>query len=275
MSESNIDNQSSILPESRIEPFFLDMTTETLPPVEIETEHMLEKVEQITLPEWANLELGFAIKDEELAMFKENAKHKFKGKGKLSEKIVTVVDVVGVLCTPSPYQQSVSHWGIIVDDTLYHLVFVVDKKKQPQSVHFTFQKTVGMKIVNQRLLGKTKFSHDDLNAIGDLLVSNFGTYHRIFWNCQHFVNCFLDIICDGEFEPIQTSAAVLRMAMFASTTGAPTAIIKGLQEQPKSNQLIEQTKSELEMKSDNVIVSILPEKSKDDGVKDISYCQII
>ena len=29
------------------------------------------------------------------------------------------------------------------------------------------------------------------------MIEAFGSYHRVFWNCQTFAICFLKVICEG------------------------------------------------------------------------------
>ena len=46
-------------------------------------------------------------------------------------------------------------------------------------------------------VGTTRFDHLDRMKIGDAMIKAFGSYHRIFWNCQHFARLYLAVITDG------------------------------------------------------------------------------
>ncbi len=50
-----------------------------------------------------------------------------------------------------------------------------------------------------------------------------GSYHQVFWNCQHFANCLLDIICSGKYQRITTGSEALQRVMFLSIRSAHTA----------------------------------------------------
>ena len=41
------------------------------------------------------------------------------------------------------------------------------------------------------------------------MIEAFGDYHRIFWNCQIFAKCFLEVICEepADFDAWTTAAA--------------------------------------------------------------------
>jgi len=97
--------------------------------------------------------------------------------------------------------ETFSHWAVIVGPHFYyHLVFDFfkngEKQVNPQGV--IFQKdllsNLKKKIPDPKtvIVGSTRFSpaledaDDEILIIGKYLITKFGKYHRIFWNCQHF-----------------------------------------------------------------------------------------
>jgi hypothetical protein len=46
-------------------------------------------------------------------------------------------------------------------------------------------------------VGTTRYVHGERMAIGEKMIEAFGSYHRVFWNCQHFARLYLKVITDG------------------------------------------------------------------------------
>jgi hypothetical protein len=46
-------------------------------------------------------------------------------------------------------------------------------------------------------VGIARFSHAVRLQIGMDMIKAFGSYHRVFWNCQHFSRLYLSVITDG------------------------------------------------------------------------------
>jgi hypothetical protein len=105
-----------------------------------------------------------------------------------------------------------SHWAVIVCEPkaptknahCYHLTFhdaaaaqisaPANVTREIQFSPMILKKTPeGMKEV-----GTTRFSHSDLIDIGEAMIKAFGSYHRVFWNCQHFARLYLLVITDGK-----------------------------------------------------------------------------
>ncbi len=68
-----------------------------------------------------------------------------------------------------------------------------------------------------------------------------GTYHHLFWNCQHFANCLLDIICCGKYRKYYVPPAILRRVMFLNITSAPTPTTRATKEEEKPKKLVNAT----------------------------------
>jgi hypothetical protein len=99
-----------------------------------------------------------------------------------------------------------SHWGIVVDDTLYHLIFrnqehanlaLNDLSRQGKPIRFACSYLEQDKINQCQVVGETYYDHRGLTKIGKALIEAFGSYHRLFWNCQVFADCFLYLITNG------------------------------------------------------------------------------
>jgi hypothetical protein len=99
-----------------------------------------------------------------------------------------------------------THWGVVIDETLYHLVFanhgdaesnVSRFAREGHSIKFEYN-SASDKVIESKIIGKTKYSHQELIKIGKALIKAFGSYHRLFWNCQVFAECFLCFIADDD-----------------------------------------------------------------------------
>jgi len=157
---------------------------------------------------------------------------------------VALVEIDEVSISPST---PVAKMAIRVGDTLYHFRMLFVEKK-PIKIEFTFKKVTGIKYQEKKILGQTKFKLPQLDSIGSKLIELFGTYHRIFWNCEGFVSCFLDIICDSNYEPVTTitNSERLRAALFVGINTKRTSIPN------------EASKTEVEIASDTVISTVVP-----------------
>ena len=47
-------------------------------------------------------------------------------------------------------------------------------------------------------VGETRFSIPELIRIGEEMISAFGNYHLMFWNCQMFAKCYLRVITGSD-----------------------------------------------------------------------------
>jgi hypothetical protein len=103
-----------------------------------------------------------------------------------------------------------SHWAVVIDGFIYHLVFARDQDAELESndssregaeICFRMRNLVkrGKTEIDGEatLVGKTRFHPGILTEIGERLVDAFGDYHRLFWNCQTFAKLFLHIVTEG------------------------------------------------------------------------------
>jgi len=100
-----------------------------------------------------------------------------------------------------------SHWGVVVGRTLYHLNFqntadielvTGDLSREGKPIKFTYGPASLDKLGASQIVGETRYDHDGLIEIGEALMEAFGSYHRLFWNCQVFADCFLYLIANGK-----------------------------------------------------------------------------
>lgn len=96
-----------------------------------------------------------------------------------------------------------THWGIVVGKTLYHLTFrnpdhakieFGDLARHGKPIKFTATICDKGSFDDCPVVGHTKYDHMALVDIGQALIEAFGNYHRLFWNCQVYAQCFLHLI---------------------------------------------------------------------------------
>src|SRR5947207_8615642 len=99
-----------------------------------------------------------------------------------------------------------THWGVLIGRTLYHLTFRDDDDARIEfndcmgkgkPIQFTITLSSPEKVEKSPVVGETKYDHETLVAIGEALIHSFGSYHRLFWNCQVYAECFLCLITGG------------------------------------------------------------------------------
>jgi len=84
-------------------------------------------------------------------------------------------------------------------DFYYHLVFEFDEDgKDPIGVRFQRDLVENIRRkCQQALIGETRYTSDDIMKIGKYLITKFGTYYKIFWNCQHFARILATVLTNG------------------------------------------------------------------------------
>lgn len=102
-----------------------------------------------------------------------------------------------------------THWGVVVEEFLYHLTFkdpdqqemdLKDSGLEGRRIELDVRRVSGRNAILDQCQerGATKYDHSTLIRIGDALIDAFGNYHRLFWNCQIFAECFLRLITNGD-----------------------------------------------------------------------------
>jgi len=104
------------------------------------------------------------------------------------------------------------HWGVVVEETIYHLTFVGRPRKEGQTdlrgfmakghpIQFTVTVVDSVVEGGCPVIGTTKYTHLQRLQIGRSLIKAFGSYHQLFWNCQIFSEIYLEILTEGEKFP--------------------------------------------------------------------------
>lgn len=162
-----------------------------------------------------------------------------------------------------------------------------DKKtKKPIGIEFRFADARDFEIIKSKDVGRTRFTPSQIASIGDMLIRNFGNYHRLFWNCQHFAECLMDLICGGEFESFDcTSSEMLQKVMFATIILSGTAATRKIQEKALQKVVVEKTMNDLEIneepkseqESDDVIERLINhlENDRRNDSENSDSCNII
>jgi hypothetical protein len=127
------------------------------------------------------------------------------------EKAVCASKVPGVAV-----QSDTPQWGIVVGNTLYHLIIQNDENAEFSDstkgppIEFRGVSPAKNKIRESKIVGEIKYDHEQLLEIGEALIKSFPTSHHLFWNCQMFAQCFLSLITDGgSFEQYDTDCLML------------------------------------------------------------------
>jgi hypothetical protein len=97
------------------------------------------------------------------------------------------------------------HWAVVVGQTSYHAfrnrddaaLDSADPFRNGASLKFYVEFNDICPVNGIAVVGKTEYSHEQRCEIGVELIKAFGDYHRLFWNCQTFANCYLRIITGG------------------------------------------------------------------------------
>jgi hypothetical protein len=145
-----------------------------------------------------------------------------------------------------------SHWAVIVEFqgvTLgYHLAFVDPAAAQlsppanaSREVRFLPQH-MRQKPDGAKTVGTTRLTDPELIDRGEKLIKAFGSYHKVFWNCQNFAKLYLRIITeeiDANFDD-WTFADTSRMFMCAIIVTSPFATTNKVIERKKTRDLLKE-----------------------------------
>lgn len=168
------------------------------------------------------------------------------------------------------------HWVVIVgpedDLVLYHLTFVDPNaaRLSPPSdasreVQFSF-KGLSKLPPDANEVGTTTLDDIALRRTGKRMIQLFGNYHRVFWNCQVFANCYLRVITGNEaiIFPALTSGDTTNLVLCAFLVGAPMATTNRKWEKKRVQgllnrltQTMDSTTASVEQASDQAISFIL------------------
>jgi len=147
-----------------------------------------------------------------------------------------------------------SHWAVIVSEQqspnkhahAYHLTFheaAAAQLSPPRNVTREI-KFSAMMLDNtpeaMKEVGITQFGHADLMRIGQAMIKAFGSYHRLFWNCQHFARLYLSIITGGQGKFDEwTLSQTSNLFLCAFVVTIPAAATNKKIEMGKAKEMIE------------------------------------
>ena len=147
------------------------------------------------------------------------------------------------------------HWGIVVGEPdhrkLYHLVFTDDTEVRTahsnvKNQYIRFHSSLLLKpLPDAKPVGHTHYTGDELEALGIAMIREFGSYHRVFWNCQTFAKCYLRVITgktDADFND-WTLADTSRLFLCAFLVGAPFATTNRVRENRRAEKLVKRIES--------------------------------
>jgi hypothetical protein len=101
-----------------------------------------------------------------------------------------------------------SHLGIVIGvpqiqltALLLHLVLDEDEEDTRSvmlAANYVGLKSKSIKGGEVKQVGETRFSIPEIIRIGEEMISAFGNYHLVFWNCQVFAKCYLRVITSSD-----------------------------------------------------------------------------
>lgn len=162
-----------------------------------------------------------------------------------------------------------SHWAILVTDNgfeseyprVYHLTFkdpsAADVKPGPEArreIQF-MTNTLPEVPENAKVVGVTRFGHAQLMKIGTKMIEAFGSYHRVFWNCQDFARLYLHMITDGKarFEE-WTLGQTTNLFLCAFLISVPVAKTNKVIEIQRAKQVLRVFEQEDRAKDENEVL---------------------
>jgi hypothetical protein len=116
---------------------------------------------------------------------------------------ITMETVYGLSYAKGKEGVPFEHMAIQVGgDYYYHLVFQYDEDyNEPNGVKF--QRDL-IENINRKcetsIIGKTIYSSNEIMKIGRYLITIFGEYYKVFWNCQHFARILTSVLTDGLYD---------------------------------------------------------------------------
>jgi hypothetical protein len=116
---------------------------------------------------------------------------------------ITMETVYGLSYAKGKEGVPFEHMAIQVgDDYYYHLVFQYDENYN-EPVGVKFQRDLIENIHRKcetSVIGKTIYTSNEIMKIGKYLITIFGAYYKVFWNCQHFARILTSVLTDGEYD---------------------------------------------------------------------------
>ena len=148
-----------------------------------------------------------------------------------------------------------SHWAVLITDKgsenkfarTFHLTFKDPAAAMLKPPPNTSREVVFMMHMlkdvpdNAKQVGTTRYNTAQLMEIGEAMIKAFGSYHRVFWNCQQFARLYLHVITEGkgQFEE-WTLAQTTNLFLCAFLITTPIATTNKSLETQKARQILAQ-----------------------------------
>ena len=152
----------------------------------------------------------------------------------------------GTAYVPPQQPPFASHWGIVVGDLeaneawLFHLL--LSDSEEGREIFFMGDgvNSKSKRIVDGKVtyVGETRYDPTELRRIGNEMIKAFGSYHLIFWNCQTFAKCYLQVITGSSAAFTQwTSADITNLFLCALVVPLPVTSSLKSRENARMKQL--------------------------------------
>ncbi len=242
----------------------------------------------------ANLNLEVNLSPDERSKILENAKVEYQRSH--HERRVDAVVVYGAILDGSnpPFYTGFAsgasgHWGVVIDNFLHHLVFIFDDDGKPTGIEFEVTSFKQRWMDNGRCtelvpIGTTNLSLNAISAIcifvgcllipGEALIQNFGSYKRLYRNCQDFAELLIELVClPGHRNflslPLSNIIAKTLIAFPMTTVGGTLMKIKQQKNRKATNR---KTKADLSWES--LVDAEIEEELREIGLTKPSKCII-
>jgi hypothetical protein len=137
-------------------------------------------------------------------------------------KEVHVIQIHSTTATGLPWTFASNQWALKINNTLYLLAVETDTMGSKCRVQFFFTRFEERQFDYTLLdcVGRTKYSVEMLCGLSESAIQSYGTYQSVWWNCQAFLNHYLDLITEGKHKSINTPSSILRTTAFATSFGS-------------------------------------------------------
>lgn len=137
-------------------------------------------------------------------------------------KDILCIQILSTTAIGLPWTYAADQWALKINNTLYLLAVETDSMGTKCRVNFFFTRFEERHYDYTVLdcVGRTNYSVEMLLGLSESAIQSFGTYQSVWWNCQAFLNHYLDLITGGKHKSITIPSSVLRTTAFATTFGS-------------------------------------------------------
>lgn len=136
-------------------------------------------------------------------------------------KDILCIEIHSTTATGLPWTYAPNQWALKINNTLYLLAVETDSMGTKCRVQFCFTRFEERhyKYTVLDCVGRTGYTVEMLGGLSRSAIESFGNYQSVWWNCQAFLNHYLDLITEGKHKSITIPSSVLRTTAFATTFG--------------------------------------------------------